>query len=392
MVKEITPTKAHDFDFSQSPEQAKEPVKEKVPAAKRKGTETAIFNACKAVFLEHATGYYFEGKDAKALKLLIGKIRATIDTQVDGSGTIPSFRLFVENLPKYWRTKKFTLPLLNSNFNEILNEIHTTNGTKKTTALAVNSGDMKPTSLQTVPAHLVSSGLALANDIRIAKRSESIGQLIRQGHDLDDLLPQIGGVIFQAIGDMGVKTLPDKAGEQRIAHYLLKYYRDLTIAEISLAFELAIVGKLAVDAEHYHSFDTKFVCKILNAYRAQRTIENRKISIQAEKEKQKEPPTSEEIEQVLTDFLQSIDDQFANFQKGREITFHVIHYAYKFLREHRIMIVTEHDWRTCESEAEKQRFRDKSQPEKIAKLASRPHLRHISKPNKKTRFRSQNNS
>lgn len=229
-----------------------------------------------------------------------------------------------------------------------------------------------------MPAHLVGRGHALANDIVIAKRSESIGQLIRQGHDLDELLPRIGGVIFQVIGDMGVKTLPDKVGEQRIAHYLLKYYRDLTLAEITLAFELAIVGKLDVDPEHYNSFDTKYVCKILNAYRTQRTTENRKIALQAEKDKRKEPPTTEEVEQVLTDFLESIYDQFINFQKGREVKFHVVHYAYKFLREHGILIVTEPDWRKCEAEAEQLSLRNRSQAEKTTKKGNlNPLAAHI---------------
>ena len=36
-----------------------------------------------------------------------------------------NFALLIRHLPKYWRTKKFTMYHLNQNFNEIINEVQT---------------------------------------------------------------------------------------------------------------------------------------------------------------------------------------------------------------------------------------------------------------------------
>ena len=45
------------------------------------------------------------------------------ETEIDKPLTVfESFQFFIENLPQYWIEKKFTIPNLSRNYNEIINE------------------------------------------------------------------------------------------------------------------------------------------------------------------------------------------------------------------------------------------------------------------------------
>ena len=82
------------------------------------------FNFCKEIFLKEAKGYYWEGKDDGHLNQLLQKIAAANPK----TGIKHAFQSFIQRLPAYWRSKKFTMQHLNQNFNEIANEIQTKSG------------------------------------------------------------------------------------------------------------------------------------------------------------------------------------------------------------------------------------------------------------------------
>lgn len=107
----------------------REPEKEKSSAKKEK----LIVEKCKDQFLSKSGGYFWEEQDSEALNSIIVKIRHAFGVEMTDEDVEQNFCLFIDHLPKYWRTKKFTLPLLNRNFNEIINEIQTknTNGAKE---------------------------------------------------------------------------------------------------------------------------------------------------------------------------------------------------------------------------------------------------------------------
>ena len=52
----------------------------------------------------------------------------------------------------------------------------------------------------------------------------------------------------------------------RLTNIIAKYYPKLTIAEIKLAFEMLIIGRLG-QIEHYQQLSVDYVCKVLNAYK-----------------------------------------------------------------------------------------------------------------------------
>lgn len=78
---------------------------------------------CKIIFLKQSPFYAWEQKDSEQLVSILQKIvqtKISVQTEID---LIESFSSLLQKLPEYWRTKKFTIPNLNYNYNEIVNEI-----------------------------------------------------------------------------------------------------------------------------------------------------------------------------------------------------------------------------------------------------------------------------
>lgn len=119
------------------PEKAKsDNPDKKTPAGKKEKScakkEKDVYRDCKAVFLNEAKGYYWEAKDDRELKQLLTKLDSVFEQVLSGQELTENFTLLICNLPKYWRTKKFTIHHINQNFNEIINEIQSNhNGTNK---------------------------------------------------------------------------------------------------------------------------------------------------------------------------------------------------------------------------------------------------------------------
>lgn len=77
--------------------------------------------------------------------------------------------------------------------------------------------------------------------------------------------------------DVGIKGNVDEYQATRFYDILTKYYSNLTISEVKLAFEMALVGELdeylpknkdgEPDKAHYQEFSIEYVTKILNAYK-----------------------------------------------------------------------------------------------------------------------------
>lgn len=71
------------------------------------------------------------------------------------------------------------------------------------------------------------------------------------------------------IKDIGLKSQNENEYKYfilRLTNIIAKYYPKLTIAEIKLAFEMLIIGRLG-QIEHYQQLSVDYVCKVLNAYK-----------------------------------------------------------------------------------------------------------------------------
>ncbi len=100
--------------------------KEKSSAKKERITEQDI-KLCKQVFEKYAPVYVWEVKDREQLILLLKKILLTKPELQDENQLAEAFSSFIQKLPEYWRTKKFTIPNLCNNYNEIVSEIRANN-------------------------------------------------------------------------------------------------------------------------------------------------------------------------------------------------------------------------------------------------------------------------
>jgi hypothetical protein len=62
-------------------------------------------------------------------------------------------------------------------------------------------------------------------------------------------------------------NLPAPEEKAILVAHIIKYYGQHTVPEISLAFDMAINGKLSCDVELYENFSVKYFASIMNAYR-----------------------------------------------------------------------------------------------------------------------------
>lgn len=85
--------------------------------------EPSVFNACKSVFSAEyrktaGVPYVFGVKDGVALASIIKKLEAMGESNIPGA-----FTVIVQNLPEWYRKNAFSLPVINSKFNEIIASI-----------------------------------------------------------------------------------------------------------------------------------------------------------------------------------------------------------------------------------------------------------------------------
>ena len=96
--------------------------KEKSSGKKENFIEDAL-TLCKQVFEKFAPQYVWGNKDREQLVLLLKNICITKPDLKNESELAEAFSSFIQKLPEYWRTKKFTIPHLCNNYNEIVSEI-----------------------------------------------------------------------------------------------------------------------------------------------------------------------------------------------------------------------------------------------------------------------------
>lgn len=114
--------------------------------------------------------------------------------------------------------------------------------------------------------------------------------------ELIDKLQRLINVISR---DIGIKQI-EKYDITRFYDILKRYYYNLTLHEIKLAFELSLTGELDAylpkdkdgnpDKNHYQSFNVEYITKILNAYKKRSKETESKAYMALPKPKQEVSP------------------------------------------------------------------------------------------------------
>ena len=119
------------------------------------------------------------------------------------------------------------------------------------------------------------------NEMSLAESSVQIP--IRKIQD-NDLVEKLKNQVKFICRDIGISYWDDKVQMKydgaRFFTTIKKYYDDLSLSEIKMAFEMASIGELDEwlpkdkhgnpDSKHYNSFNLAYYTKILNAYRSKR--------------------------------------------------------------------------------------------------------------------------
>lgn len=115
--------------------------------------------------------------------------------------------------------------------------------------------------------------------------------------DDDILATKLSSVIDFIAKDVGIMKEVEPYQKARMFQVLRKYYNEISLPEISLAFELAAVGELddyllkngdgKPDKHHYQQFNIEYLSKILTAYiRKKNTVVHKAISALPEPKKE----------------------------------------------------------------------------------------------------------
>ena len=183
----------------------------------------------------------------------------------------------------------------------------------------------------------------MAGDARLARvltRHEmrmfraSCGKRIKDIED-GELLKRLGNLFRVVAMDTGY-TIP-AAGEwaliqTRLFEYIREYYGGYTIEDVSLAFELLVVGELDnylprdsqgnADRKHYQRFNADYFARVLNAYgRRQNTVLEK--SYKAVEVQEDTQPTKEEIDRYMRYLYKVVEKVYLRYKYTGVLTFGV---------------------------------------------------------------------
>ena len=138
-----------------------------------------------------------------------------------------------------------------------------------------------------------------------------------------DLSKYVQVLVKNIIREVGIREYPDAYIIKRFTEILKRYYGNLTLKDVRLAFEMANVGELDeylphgrygdADNNHYQSFSLDYVSKILNAYKRRLSA----VVVKARKllpEKAESPTEAEKIA-IRGEFLRSLYDLFDEYKE-----------------------------------------------------------------------------
>lgn len=121
----------------------------------------------------------------------------------------------------------------------------------------------------------------------------------------------VNGALRYAMLIIGLRAnnLPTEEEKDVIVEYIQKYYGGHTAAEIKLAFEMAVAGKLDVDqVSCYENFTPLYFSSIMNAYREWAKAESKEVK----EEVQQKIYTEEELDNLHRQYVEEFYQRCLN--------------------------------------------------------------------------------
>lgn len=104
---------------------------------------------------------------------------------------------------------------------------------------------------------------------------------------IEEQKERVKGALRYSMILVGIKAhnMPDEEEKQVLINFVLQNFGDHTAEEVKMAFDMAVSGKLDVDATSYENFSPAFFSKVMNAFRKWASQEHRQISSENDKNK-----------------------------------------------------------------------------------------------------------
>jgi len=99
--------------------------------------------------------------------------------------------------------------------------------------------------------------------------------------------------LFMLVGIRG-HNIPAGDEKEFLHLFIRKFYGIHTAAEVRLAFDLAVTGKLECDPKVYENFSTEYFARIMNAFRKWSAVEIRRLETRT-------PPTISDVDKKQID-------------------------------------------------------------------------------------------
>jgi len=154
--------------------------------------------------------------------------------------------------------------------------------------------------------------------------------------------------------DLGVRETPANQLRARLSDFARRRYGFLTFSDLKRAFELALVGELEAETEHYNSFDLKYLARILNAYNKKR----KGVIFEANEKKELEAPEATESQkaEIHRAFVANFKARYEDLLAGRPISSTIYNTAtYELLKRLRLCAFNLEQLREIYRHAEKQK-------------------------------------
>lgn len=152
--------------------------------------------------------------------------------------------------------------------------------------------------------------------------SASKGTALCEG-DKRQLLESMLHVFTAVAKDLNVEA-PNQYTLARITEILLQYHKPLTMQDVKLAFELALVGELQVDNKAYGKLSIEYIGRILNAYKERRGLAFARAEKYAPKKSKSKKINEAEITKWHSDIANKVYVEYRDTGKLTDNTFHLM--------------------------------------------------------------------
>jgi len=137
--------------------------------------------------------------------------------------------------------------------------------------------------------------------------------------------------VFVLIG-LRSEQFPTKEETQVLVDFCRRRLGNYTASEIVYAFEMAIIGQIKADTEHFGQFTPKYLASVLNAYTEYRNRIAREVEEQKANERKKQ--SEEEIQAQIDAFLNEAKELYKASKGSFEGSKYHANVLYDLLKEH----------------------------------------------------------